>query len=394
MGLKSIYAGSSDARLNIYYDTANNAYVIDSDKDILIDADVRISSSNDNNIYDEYSKPLLSDSEVSITSFSGMCSHLKWELDSTVYDIYNSDNNVKYTNEIYNNDEHTISGYKLKLKNDKWGYESASDYTIRQFDLTESDTDYVYICAYRIYSEPLDNKRFDFVYGFNDDYINLPNILSKVGIKITQPISATGNPNAMKWCQRWWEEVKGSSVPTGGTAWETQVFCPLTTQKIFIPSGMKKLIVSTLNDESIYVMVFSDGNTPLPVNDEKEKYKINTLRGNSDEPITVIYENTGYDVLKFLSPRYKRTFRITNNANIQDYSSDVMENASLHFVGVSNKGTMTGQRIMEYYVRNSVPMPGEQTKEINLYGDYPEDGIDWYVSVIGDNYTEFFIQKN
>jgi hypothetical protein len=71
-----------------------------------------------------------------------------------------------------------------------------------------------------------------------------------------------------------------------------------------------------------------------------------------------------------------------------------MENASLHFVGVSNKGTMTGQRIMEYYVRNSVPMPGEQTKEINLYGDYPEDGIDWYVSVIGDNYTEFFIQKD
>ena len=315
MGLKSIYAGSSDARLDIYYDTANNAYVIDSDKDILIDADVRISSSSDNNVYDEYSKPLLSDKEVSITSFGGLCSRLSWNLDSTVYDIYNPDGNVKYTNEIYNDDSHTILGYKLKLNNDKWGYESATEYTIRQFDLTESDTDYVYICAYRVYSEPLDNKKFDFVYGFNDDYISLPNILSKVGIKVTQPISSTGNPNEMQWCQRWWEEVRGTSVPSGNDAWKTQVFCPVVTQKIFIPSGMKKLIVSTLNDESVYVMVFSDGKNPLPVNNVKEQYKIDTLRGGSDKPDSVIYETTGYDALKFMSPRYKRTFRIINNAN-------------------------------------------------------------------------------
>lgn len=71
-----------------------------------------------------------------------------------------------------------------------------------------------------------------------------------------------------------------------------------------------------------------------------------------------------------------------------------MRTASLHFVGVSSKGTLAGQRIMEYYVKNSVPSPGEQPKEVILYGDYPEDGIDWYVSVIGDNYTEFFIQKS
>ena len=393
LGLKSIYAGSSDAQLNIYYDTANNAYVINSDKDILIDADVRISSSNDINVYDEFSKPLLSDKEVSITSFGSLCSHLTWNLNSTVYDIYNPDENVKYTNEIYNDDAHTILNYKLKLNNDKWGYENDEYYSIRQFDLTESDTDYVYICAYRVYSNPLDNKNFDLVYGFNDDFISLPNILSKVGIKVTRPISSTGNPNAMKWCQRWWEEVKGSDVPTGIQAWNTQVFCPLKTQKIFIPSGMKKLIVSTLKDESIYVMVFSDGKIPLKVDNTKEQYKIDTLRGGSDQPETIIYENTGYDVLKFMSPRYKRTFKIVNNANSQYYKSDVMKTASLHFIGVSNKGNMSGQRLMEYYVRNSIPSPDEQSKDVILYGDYPEDGIDWYVSVISDNYTEFFIQK-
>jgi phage baseplate assembly protein gpV len=58
MGLKSIYAGSSDAQLDIYFDTRNNAYVIDSDKDILIDADVRVSASGDTNEYDDYSHVL------------------------------------------------------------------------------------------------------------------------------------------------------------------------------------------------------------------------------------------------------------------------------------------------------------------------------------------------
>ena len=72
-----------------------------------------------------------------------------------------------------------------------------------------------------------------------------------------------------------------------------------------------------------------------------------------------------------------------------------MKKTSIHISGISKKGLKAGQRVMEYYVRNTdddYPAPAT-TKSVDLYGDYPDGSIDWYVSVIGDNYTEFFIKE-
>jgi hypothetical protein len=98
IGLKSIYAGRSDAQLDIYFDTRNNAYVIDSDKDILINADVCVSGSGDTNEYDEYSHVLTQAN--SVTAWGGVCSKVFYSISDPVY-VYEPASSVKETYAIY-----------------------------------------------------------------------------------------------------------------------------------------------------------------------------------------------------------------------------------------------------------------------------------------------------
>jgi hypothetical protein len=137
MGIKSIYAGSTDARLEIYYDTDNNAYVIDSDKDILIDADVRVKVQGDDNQYDNFSKPLVMKDGMSITSFGGLCSHLSWEIGHAEYTSKN-DERITTTTELYRSEEHDLFDTQLVNVDGIWRVPSSGTspgYTIRQFNL-------------------------------------------------------------------------------------------------------------------------------------------------------------------------------------------------------------------------------------------------------------------
>lgn len=80
MGLKSIYAGSSDAQLDIYFDIKNEAYVIESDKEVIVNADLRVSNTEreDINEYDEFSRVLTTSN--SVTGWSGVCSDIKYSI--------------------------------------------------------------------------------------------------------------------------------------------------------------------------------------------------------------------------------------------------------------------------------------------------------------------------
>lgn len=63
----AIYGVNSNTQLEIYYDTALNAYHIKSQKPILFDADVKVAKNNINSVYDGYSSVLLN--ETPVTSF-------------------------------------------------------------------------------------------------------------------------------------------------------------------------------------------------------------------------------------------------------------------------------------------------------------------------------------
>ena len=236
MGLKSIYAGSSDARLSIYYDIDNNAYVIDSDKDILIDADVRISESDDDNVYDEFSKPILVGSSNSMTSFSGLCSYLSWNVSSSLINIY--DDEVIHTNEIVYNDDYTLDKTKLSKQNnpgnetadgdDNWVIPSKgliNDYSIHQFELTKSDnslkTDYVKICAVRTYEGLYDSSfykycnqtndlKFDFAYCFTKGKASY-NLKPASGFVEVRFNPSTNIP--VKMGEEWWDEIGKQKLP-------------------------------------------------------------------------------------------------------------------------------------------------------------------------------------
>ena len=406
MGLKSIYAGSSDARLSIYYDTDNNAYVIDSDKDVLIDADVRISSQGDDNVYDDFSKPLLTGSDMSLTSFGGLCNHLSWKMGTATY-TNKVDDEVTTTTELYydNTSTSVLTDTQLEDRGGIWRVPSAGTspgYTIRQFDLRQhgATTDYVTICAIRKYDSAYDNfetyssnvsgLKFNLIYGFTFGLVSY-NSAPAGGIEyVRQPITTDTVPET--WSKRWWDEVKHAE-PTGEKYWAAQMFCTPLDEKVFIPQERTHLIISAPSD--VYVMVYADGSVLYPVNSELETSKVNFITNSNAETVSKMTQRTGYDAFAFLSPRYKRTLKIKNNATAQDNGYDELKKTSIHISGISKKGLKAGQRVMEYYVRNTdddYPAPAT-TKSVDLYGDYPDGSIDWYVSVIGDNYTEFFIKE-
>jgi hypothetical protein len=143
-------------------------------------------------------------------------------------------------------------------------------------------------------------------------------------------------------------------------------------------------------------MVYADGNVLYPVDSEMETSKNIFITDGGSENMSEMTERTGYDSLAFFSPRYKRTLKIYNNAIDTDNGYDAFKKSSIHVAGVMTEGLKSGQRVMEYYIRNTdddYPAPGTE-KDVIIYGDYPDSDIDWYVSIIGDNYTEFFIKQN
>ena len=174
------------------------------------------------------------------------------------------------------------------------------------------------------------------------------------------------------------------------------MFCnPLSgsDQKIFVPQERTHMVISAPSD--VYVMVYADGNVLYPVDSAMETIKNAFITNNGSENMSEMTQRTGYDAFAFISPRYGRTLKIYNSASSSDNGYDVLKNSSIHVSGVSRKGLKAGQRVMEYYIRNTdddYPAPGTE-KDVIIYGDYPDGDVDWYVSVIGDNYTEFFIEQ-
>jgi len=78
LSLKSVYSGETQATMEIYYDKNTDAYHIDSDKPILIDADLQVTSGEAEN-YSEYSKIITS--ENSLTHFCALCNNITWTLE-------------------------------------------------------------------------------------------------------------------------------------------------------------------------------------------------------------------------------------------------------------------------------------------------------------------------
>lgn len=76
ISMLNIFAGQSATKFDIYFDNNAGAWVLDADKPILLNSDLKVTYSNGlSTDYDEYSKPLLS--ENSITKFYGNCQDVK-----------------------------------------------------------------------------------------------------------------------------------------------------------------------------------------------------------------------------------------------------------------------------------------------------------------------------
>ena len=182
IGLKSIYAGSNNAQLQIYYDTNNNAYVMEADRDILIDTDLWVSSSDDDNKYDNYSRVMTT--KNALTSFSGVCDNISWKM-GDVEDEYVIDDEVKLTNEIYYDTEVGIEKRKTIGYNDNHQIAIKSDtennYQCWQFDLGEFTTKTLRICLYRSYETKDSTDKFDLKYFFTHGKITDEN--KKTGTK-------------------------------------------------------------------------------------------------------------------------------------------------------------------------------------------------------------------
>jgi hypothetical protein len=194
------------------------------------------------------------------------------------------------------------------------------------------------------------------------------------------------------WSKYWWENVK-KEEPTD--CWLAQMFITPEDEKIFLPKDTSWLIVTA--PANVQIIVYGDGSELHPVDAEKEDEKISVISGGA-ESLENISARTGYDQFAFMSPRYERTFAFTVDSTETDNEKyEVFKNTSFHLVGVYKNGLKAGQRVMEYYVKNTendYPSPSKKKSPVVLYGDYPDDVVDWYVSVIGDNYTEFFIKFN
>ena len=126
LSMKSIYSGQAQASMEIYYDKNTDAYHIDSDKPILIDADLQITAGESEN-YSEYSKILTS--ENSLTHFCALCNNITWTLeeieeeqttvDSTVIDVRTvkitvNNNNTSGRDELDDTFIH-IYGYSIMI---------------------------------------------------------------------------------------------------------------------------------------------------------------------------------------------------------------------------------------------------------------------------------------
>lgn len=76
MRLQTTYGGDVSSHLDFYYDSNLRAYHIESDKPILIDADLKVSDNASGNI-DGYSSVQTSDTRDSITGFHNACARCK-----------------------------------------------------------------------------------------------------------------------------------------------------------------------------------------------------------------------------------------------------------------------------------------------------------------------------
>ena len=285
MGLKSIYAGSSDAQMNIYFDTRNNAYVIDSDKDILIDADVRVSSSGDANEYDDYSHVLTQ--ENSVTSWGGVCSKISWSITKPVDYVYVTDNNVKTTDEIYYS---SVTG--------------SGNNRIWKFSLGEpSYTKYVTISV----------------------VWNAANRKEEPNSYESKQISYSFYANGQEYFPRTFESGTGRCYTTD------QIFVPVVFQGVY-----PELQVTAPKD--FYVIVKSDGVNvdDMPVNDDRELHKRQEIQGD-DDAATVITTTGGlYDPTRVYLLRYERVLTLKNNA---DTDAESLKSAIVHIAGIANEGT-------------------------------------------------------
>lgn len=75
INMRSIFSGVDESELSIYYDSNNDAYHISSEKPIVIDANLLVSSDNTED-FDEYSKIITNDNPV--TSFKGLCENISY----------------------------------------------------------------------------------------------------------------------------------------------------------------------------------------------------------------------------------------------------------------------------------------------------------------------------
>lgn len=158
---------------------------------------------------------------------------------------------------------------------------------------------------------------------------------------------------------------------------------------------MDNLIVSA--PSNMRIMVYADGNETFDVDSAFEDEKVKAITDNYTETALNMTARTGYDAYTFLKPKYKNDFKVKVRTGEEASKFDVFKNSTIHIVGTMKTGQLAGQRVVEQYFKTNdenYPSPSHGVLNITVFSDYPSERVDWYVSVIGNNFTEFFLRND
>lgn len=349
LDMKAILSGQSDAQLSIYFDANNQCYVIESDQQIIIDADLYTNQNDDITSYDEYSSVLKE--ENSITSLKGICSNMTYSTEELtpvpVFDNEGTTNEIYYEGEVGQAD----SPVHIVVDNGIVRDDVSDAYYTRTYNLYYNNEKEKKI---RVYAYCYDNEQV------TDDYEVAVEFVDENGIIVGNLHTLYANENSE------WEIIWSNTSDTKRIWMSREFIVPDVAAKVRVCYDRNKFCWVQVSGNIDDILVDEAKNEERFAKPELTEFSLNTL------------EN-GY-------LRYRIQVSIKNN-NVR--RSNVYTDTMIHIIGTSE-----GKVENEYFVRvdgdNPLTMGTTWTTVVESTEPFV-NGITWKVSLIDS--VEFGLKK-
>lgn len=115
INLNALYSNSANINLDIQYDNTLRAFIFKSQYPIVLDANTFVKYDNQLNQLADYSPVITKDNNI--TNFYGICSHVKYTLDTSIFNYTKPKDNTIYFGCIYKVNLQVDEDYKNILQN-------------------------------------------------------------------------------------------------------------------------------------------------------------------------------------------------------------------------------------------------------------------------------------